>query len=67
MTAFKCDRCGEFYDGTPAAGIEIPRGIDVTMIGEPDPPNHYDLCQSCWAIVRSTIGTPGKPNPKAAA
>lgn len=50
MNAYRCDRCGEHWDGTPAARMSIPYQ-----------PDRLDLCPSCWAIVRSTIGTPGKP------
>lgn len=56
MIAYKCDRCGEHYDGEPAARISIPYR-----------PDRHDLCGSCWAMIRSTIGTPGTPLKETAA
>lgn len=52
--AFKCDRCGDFKQGRPAATVEFD--FVVTPAGMP-PNGNIDLCNECGQDFKHWIKT----------
>jgi len=51
MQAYKCDMCGEYFDGEPEMVMERGDGIGLTYQG--NEPRH--LCPECWRKVKAYI------------